>query len=132
MRFLQLLPLVNIRPSLLLLFRSLNTWPSLLLLLLLRSPRYQAKCDKLQLSNDQLEGKLSQQLEDQEQVITFLKRKSQEQTELNLDLEEKSMVLRQAKEKEVGGRRGGRERANEGGLEGGQLCKKGKLFESQK
>ena len=107
MRFLQLLPLVNIRPSLLLLFRSLNIWPSLLLLLL-RSPRYQAKCDKLQLSNDQLEGKLSQQLEDQEQVITFLKRKSQEQTELNLDLEEKSMVLRQAKEKEVGGRRGGR------------------------
>lgn len=65
-----------------------------------RLARYQAKCDKLQLSNDQLEGKLSQQLEDQEQVITFLKRKSQEQTELNLDLEEKSMVLRQAKEKE--------------------------------
>ena len=74
----------------------------------LPSPRYQAKCDRLQLSNDQLEGKLSQQLEDQEQMITFLKRKSQEQMELNLDLEEKSTVLRQAKENEVGGGWGSR------------------------
>ena len=66
-------------------------------------PRYQAKCDKLQLQNDELQGQLKQQVEDQEQRIAFLKMKSQKQVELNFELEEKNMTLQQAKDNEVGG-----------------------------
>lgn len=62
--------------------------------------RYQVKCDRLQLENDDLEKKLKQQLEDQEQMITFLKRKNHEQAQQFMDLEEKLLALKQAKEKE--------------------------------
>ena len=60
-----------------------------------RLTRYQTKCDGLQLQNDELQKKLSQQLEDQEQMITFLKKKSQEQTEFFIDLEERLAALQQ-------------------------------------
>ena len=61
---------------------------------------YQVKCDRLQLKNEDLEKKLRQQLEDQEQMITFLKRKNQEQAMQFMDLEEKMQALRLAKERE--------------------------------
>lgn len=54
----------------------------------------------MQLENDDLQKKLKQQLEDQEQVITFLKRRNQQQAEQFMDLEEKLAALKLAKEKE--------------------------------
>ena len=65
-----------------------------------RLSRYQVKCDRLQLKNDDLEKKLRQQLEDQEQMITFLKRKNHEQASQFLDLEERMQKLKQMKEME--------------------------------
>ena len=65
-----------------------------------RLGRYQAKCDKLRLENQELQDQLRQQVEDQEQMIAFLKRKNQEQAEQYVDLEEKLMALQQAKESE--------------------------------
>lgn len=65
-----------------------------------RLGRYQAKCDKLQLENVELQEQLRQQLEDQEQMIMFLKRKNQEQAEQYIDLDEKLIVLQQAKDAE--------------------------------
>ena len=65
-----------------------------------RLSRYQVKCDRLQLENDDLQKKLKQQLEDQEQMIMFLKRKNHEQAQQFMDLEEKLFALKQAKEKE--------------------------------
>jgi len=65
-----------------------------------RLGRYQAKCDKLQLENVELQKQLRQQLEDQEQMIMFLKRKNQEQAEQYIDLDEKLIVLQQAKDAE--------------------------------
>ena len=65
-----------------------------------RLGRYQAKCDKLRLENQELQEQLRQQVEDQEQMIAFLKRKNQEQAEQYVDLEEKLMALQQAKESE--------------------------------
>lgn len=65
-----------------------------------RLSRYQVKCDRLQLENDDLQKKLQQQLEDQEQMTTFLKRKNHEQAQQFMDLEEKLLALKQAKEKE--------------------------------
>lgn len=65
-----------------------------------RLGRYQAKCDKLRLENQELQEQLRQQVEDQEQMIAFLKRKNQEQAEQYVDLEEKVMALQQAKESE--------------------------------
>lgn len=65
-----------------------------------RLSRYQVKSDRLQLENEDLQKKLEQQLEDQEQMITFLKRKNQEQAGQFMDLEEKLMALKQAKERE--------------------------------
>ena len=58
-----------------------------------RLSRYQGKCDQLQLKNDELQKQLHQQLEDQEQMITFLKKKGQDQTEAYIDLEEKLAAL---------------------------------------
>ena len=68
-----------------------------------RLARYQAKCDKLQFSNDELQKQLKQQLEDQEQMILFLKKKNQEQAEQYVDQEERLMALRQTKDAEVDG-----------------------------
>ena len=65
-----------------------------------RLSKYQIKCDKLQLSNEELQKQLKQQLEDQEQMTTFLKKKSQQQTEHQLELEEELSTLKQAKEAE--------------------------------
>lgn len=62
--------------------------------------RYQVKCDRLHIENEDLQKKLTQQLEDQEQMITFLKRKNQEQAGMCMDLEEKMLSLKQAKENE--------------------------------
>ena len=50
--------------------------------------------------NQELQEQLRQQVEDQEQMIAFLKRKNQEQAEQYVDLEEKLMALQQAKESE--------------------------------
>ena len=58
-----------------------------------RLSRYQGKCDQLQLKNDELQKQLHQQLEDQEQMITFLKKKGQDQTEAYIDLEEKLAAI---------------------------------------
>ena len=58
--------------------------------------RYQGKCDQLQLQNDELQKQLRQQLEDQEQMITFLKKKGQDQTEAYIDLEEKLAAILKA------------------------------------
>ena len=58
-----------------------------------RLSRYQGKCDTLQLQNDELQKQLRQQLEDQEQMITFLKKKGQDQTEAYIDLEEKLAAI---------------------------------------
>ena len=65
-----------------------------------RLSKYQTKCDKLQLSNEELQKQLKQQLEDQEQMTTFLKKKSQQQTEHQLELEEELCTLKQTKETE--------------------------------
>ena len=65
-----------------------------------RLSRYQAKCDSLTLINEDLQKKLKQQLEDQEQMVTFLKRKNQEQAVLYMDLEERFLALQTAKEVE--------------------------------
>ena len=65
-----------------------------------RLSRYQVKCDRLQIENEDLHKKLKQQLEDQEQRITFLKRKNQEQAVMLMDLNEKFEALKLAKEKE--------------------------------
>lgn len=58
-----------------------------------RLARYQGKCDQLQLQNDELQKQLHQQLDDQEQMITFLKKKGQDQTEAYMDLEEKLAAI---------------------------------------
>lgn len=65
-----------------------------------RLSKYQTKCDKLQLSNEELQKQLKQQLEDKEQMTTFLKKKSQQQTEHQLELEEELCTLKQNKETE--------------------------------
>lgn len=66
-----------------------------------RLVRYQAKCDKLQSSNEALEKQLQQQLEDQESIITLLKKKIQEQSSQQMELEEAIMVLREEKDAEL-------------------------------
>ena len=58
------------------------------------------KCDHLQLQNDGLQLKLKQQLDDQEQMITFLKRKSQEQAEQYNDLEDRAQTVQKVKDSE--------------------------------
>lgn len=63
-----------------------------------RLGRYQVKCDHLKIHNDILQKKLEQQLEDQEQITSYLKRVNQEQTGLCMDLEEKLAFVQQAKE----------------------------------
>lgn len=65
-----------------------------------RLGRYQVKCDHLQLQNDGLQLKLKQQLDDQEQMITFLKRKSQEQAEQYNDLEDRAQTVQKVKDSE--------------------------------
>ncbi len=60
-----------------------------------RLGRYQEKSDRLQVENTELQGKLRQQVEDQEQMITFLKQKSSEQAELFVDLEEQLAAIQQ-------------------------------------
>ena len=57
--------------------------------------RYQTKSDKLQVDNDELQKQLRQQLEDQEERVTFLKKKSSEQAECYNDLEEKLAAVQQ-------------------------------------
>lgn len=65
-----------------------------------RLTRYQEKCDKLQLDNTDLQKKLYQQLEDQEQMISFLKRKAQDQTERFIDLEDRLLHAQQVKDEQ--------------------------------
>lgn len=57
--------------------------------------RYQEKSDRLVVENSELQEKLRQQVEDQEQMITFLKQKSSEQAELFVDLEEQLAAVQQ-------------------------------------
>ncbi len=61
----------------------------------IRLGRYQEKSDRLQVENSELQKQLKQQLEDQEQMITFLKKKSSEQAESFVDLEEKLAAVQQ-------------------------------------
>ena len=61
----------------------------------MRLGRYQEKSDRLQVENSELQKQLKQQLEDQEQMITFLKKKSSEQAESFVDLEEKLAAVQQ-------------------------------------
>jgi len=65
-----------------------------------RLSRYQAKCDKLELSNTDLHKKLQQQVEDQEQMISFLKRKAHDQTERFVDLEDRLHHAQQVKDEQ--------------------------------
>ena len=65
-----------------------------------RLSRYQVKSDTLKLKNTDLQKKLEQQLEDQDQIVSFLKRKAQEQIEAFVDLEERLLHAQQVKEKE--------------------------------
>ena len=66
-----------------------------------RIQRYQAKCDKLQANNESLEKQLQQQLEDQESIVTLLKKKIQEQSGQVMELEEAIAALRDEKEVEL-------------------------------
>ena len=66
-----------------------------------RLVRYQAKCDKLQANNDEMEKQLQQQLEDQESIMTLLKKKIQDQSTLYLELDEAMAALREEKEVEL-------------------------------
>ena len=66
-----------------------------------RLVRYQAKCDKLQASNDEMEKQLQQQLEDQESIMTLLKKKIQDQSSQYLELEDAMAALREEKEVEL-------------------------------
>ena len=65
-----------------------------------RLNRYQAKCDTLQLDNMDLQKKLYQQLEDQEQMISFLQHKAQDQTERFVDLEDQLLHAQQVKDEQ--------------------------------
>ncbi len=65
-----------------------------------RLSRYQAKCDKLELNNSDLEKRLHQQVEDQEQMISFLKRKAHDQTERFVDLEDRLHHAQQVKDEQ--------------------------------
>lgn len=65
-----------------------------------RLSRYQAKCDNLELHSTDLQKKLHQQLEDQEQMVSFLKRKAQEQTERFIDLEDRLLHAQQVKDEQ--------------------------------
>lgn len=62
--------------------------------------RYQTKCDHLQTSNDHLQRKLTQQLEDQEHIIALLNKKIQEQAEQFADLDDQLATLRHEKDTE--------------------------------
>ena len=66
-----------------------------------RVSRYQAKCDKLLESNEDMEKQLQQQMEDQESIMTLLKKKIQEQSAQQLELEEAMTALREEKELEL-------------------------------
>lgn len=65
-----------------------------------RITRYQTKCDHLQSSNDTLQRKLTQQLEDQEHIIALLNKKIEEQGEQCADLDDQLISLRHEKETE--------------------------------
>lgn len=66
-----------------------------------RVARYQSRCDTLSVSNEDLQKKLTQQLEDQEHIMSLLKKKIQEQSEQCVELDEKLTVLKHEKEKEI-------------------------------
>lgn len=66
-----------------------------------RVGRYQAKCDKLLENNEDMEKQLQQQMEDQESIMTLLKKKIQEQSAQQLELEEAMTALREEKELEL-------------------------------
>ena len=66
-----------------------------------RVARYQSRCDILSVSNEDLQKKLTQQLEDQEHIMALLKKKIQEQSEQCVELDEKLTVLKHEKEKEI-------------------------------
>ncbi|XP_003385936.1 PREDICTED: cilia- and flagella-associated protein 157-like [Amphimedon queenslandica] len=65
-----------------------------------RVARYQLKCDHLQTTNETLQKKLTQQLEDQEHIIALLNKKIQEQTEQFAELDDQLVALRHEKETE--------------------------------
>ena len=61
-----------------------------------RLGRYQAKCDILQLKNDDLQKKLEQQIEERDALIDFLKCKNKQQADEFEILENKMSALQQA------------------------------------
>ena len=65
-----------------------------------RITRYQAKCDNLKSSNEDLQKKLTQQLEDQEQIIALLKQKITNLNEQCVDLDDHLETLKAEKEAE--------------------------------
>lgn len=62
--------------------------------------RYQAKCDNLKSANEDLQKKLTQQLEDQEQIIALLKQKIKNLNEQCIDLEDQLDTVKAEKEAE--------------------------------
>lgn len=66
-----------------------------------RVTRYQAKCDNLTITNEDLKKKLTQQVEDQEHIISLLKKKMQEQTERCLELEDQLSLEKNEHVREV-------------------------------
>jgi hypothetical protein len=65
-----------------------------------RVGRYQERCATLQVRNDELQKRLSQQEDDQGQVIQFLKKKTKDQGVSNAALEAELEALRHSTEKE--------------------------------
>ena len=65
-----------------------------------RVARYQTKSDKLSLENEDLQKTLQQQVEIQKDIVSGLRRDLQGQTDKYADLEEKMIVVKQAKDQE--------------------------------
>ena len=63
--------------------------------------RYQTKCDTLTIKNEDLQKQLTQQVEDQEHIISLLKKRMQEQTEACLEMEEELNVEKHERQKDV-------------------------------
>ncbi len=63
--------------------------------------RYQTKCDTLTVTNEDLNKKVAQQIEDQEHIIALLKKKMQELSEKCIDLDDQLTVEKHERLNEV-------------------------------
>nr|XP_039249586.1 cilia- and flagella-associated protein 157-like [Styela clava] len=65
-----------------------------------RLNRYQQKCDALDISNKEFQGKYDQQVKDKKEIVSFLKKQLEQRSDEILDLNDKLAALQQAKDTE--------------------------------